>query len=196
MKMSKRAKKIMTTLMAMSIATSMTVPVLAEGNTGTDPAPTESTVITGSTNQTGPLDLVYTEDNYYKVSIPKQLVLSPKEVVNTTITASELNIDSNKVLNVTISEGMSGAGIVTLTHQKDSSVKTTSTVSLISGGAGISDTTPVACFSGIGTDKASETEGTGTLYFSELTTNSTIGTTSVLKAGSYKGQITFLFSIE
>lgn len=127
---------------------------------------------------TNSIPVTYTEANTYTITIPQDVTLRTDQSVRTTISASKMNMEPTKKINVSISSGISNGGI-TLTR-KNALDTTTSTVSLSNGGKGIVDDAVVATF----TDQNTTAEhGTGTLYFSSLPTT--------LNAGTWTGSIVF-----
>ena len=164
----KMKKRITTGAVAMMMAGVMMIPVQATDITGSGPNKAETSV-------------TYTEPNKYTIKIPSSVELKTSDETSASITATSMNIESGKKLQVSVSSGIS-EGKVTLTRT-GATDNTTSTVSLTSEGAGISNNTVVATFAGQSTDVITG----GTLYFSALSDN--------LNAGEWNGQITFQIEV-
>lgn len=126
----------------------------------------------------------YTQGNVYIINIPQNVALQQQTETTAQITGKSMNIEPNKAAQVRVSSGITdGAVSLTLTDG-GAEDKVTSTVSLTSGGEGITSDTVVAEFSGQSLDPAT---GTGTLYFAGLPAD--------MKAGSWTGQLTFQVSL-
>lgn len=160
-------KRLVMGIMSAALMAGMVLPVHAENTTG------------------GSMDVSYTEENVYVISIPQSVTL--QQGTGTTseqITGTSINIAPNKEVQVKVSAGIdNGAVSLTLDGGTDAD-KVTSKVSLTSGGTGIDSSTVVASFSGQSKDPAA---GTGILYFAGLPED--------MKAGTWKGQITFTVSL-
>lgn len=166
-------KKLIAGMMVAMMTVGMVMPVSAA-----DPQPAAS----------GETKVSYTEGNNWNVTIPAKVDLYTDKGTSSQITASMVNIEPGRTLQISVSSGISG-GKVTLNRENgDVGDTITSTVSLAESGTGIADDAVVAEFSG------SQFEGTitptsgGTLYFSKLE-----GTN--IKAGSYTGTINFVMNV-
>lgn len=163
-------KKAITGLLGMMLAAQMMLPVSA--------AETEKKQTT----------VKYQESNDWIVTIPAEVTLSASQGTECSITASKINIEPGKELQVSILSGIS-SGQVTLSRTNGTSADDiTSTVRLTENASGgISQNEVVAKFSGSAfTGTIRPTYG-GTLYFSSLGGD--------IKAGSYTGTITFSMSV-
>ncbi len=164
----KMKKRIITGAVAMMMAGVMMIPVQADD------------ITQDSTNKSGTTNVTYIEENKYIVTIPSSVELKTSGETTASITASKMNIEPGKKLQVSVSSGISD-GKVTLTRTGTDD-NTTSTVSLTSGGAEIDDNAVVATFTGQSTNVTG-----GTLYFSKLSDN--------LNAGKWSGQIIFQIQV-
>lgn len=122
-------------------------------------------------------DVIYTQGNNYTISIPKTVNLKQGEEVNTQIQATQMNVSPTEKVQVSVNSGLTN-GQVILTHDNGTD-QTTSKVSLTSNGTAINNNSVVASFE---SQDLNAKEG-GTLYFAGLANN--------LKAGTWKGQMTF-----
>lgn len=141
----------------------------------------------------GKMELNYTEGNHWVVTIPSEVSLSTGSDSKSMITATEINIEPTKKLEVSVSDGISeGKATLSRKNGKDGD-NVTSIVSLEEGATiGISDNAVVAEFSGTQKDDPIKADTDGILYFSKLT--ATNGDT--VKAGEYTGKITFLLEVK
>ena len=138
---------------------------------------------------TGNMTLKYTEGNHWTVTIPSEVSLSTGSDSESKITATEINIEPTKKLEVSISGGIS-EGKATLSRENGTLGKddVTSIVSLDKDAtSGISDNAVVAEFSDTKAGDAIKADTNGTLYFGELTPT----TGDTVKAGEYTGHLTF-----
>lgn len=165
------SKKWIGVTMAAVITGSMAVPVMASGSSEPTEPEAENTQ----------LKVGYTEASTYTLSIPAEVTLTEENEVTETISLSAVNVSTTQKVQIKVNSGISD-GKVTLTDEADSDNKQYSTVSLVSGGAGIEDNAVVAEF--VGTSTAPTTGGT--LYFSAL---------GEVPAGTYSGTITFTAGI-
>lgn len=136
----------------------------------------------------GNMTLKYTEGNHWVVTIPSEVSLSTGSDSESKITATEINIEPTKKLEVSVSSGIS-EGKATLSRTSGTAAdNVTSIVSLTKNAtSGISDNAVVAEFSGTQKDDVIKADTNGTLYFSKLTPT----TGDTVKAGTYTGQIMF-----
>ncbi len=160
-------KRLVMGIMSAALMAGMVLPVHAENTTG------------------GKMDVSYTEANVYVISIPKSVTLQQgQETTAEQIKATSMNVAPDKEVQVKVSAGIEN-GVVSLTLENgESSDEVTSTVSLTSAGVGIDSNTVVASFRGQSLEPES---GTGTLYFA--------GLPEEMKAGTWKGQLTFTVSL-
>lgn len=141
----------------------------------------------------GEMNLKYTEGNHWAVTIPSEVSLSTGSDSDSTITATEINIEPNKKLEVSVSTGVSnGQAVLTRKNGITGSDDVTTTVSLSTGGAGIADKEVVAEFSGTKKNTSISADKNGTLYFSKLSAKDG----GTVKAGEYTGKITFLLEVK
>lgn len=134
----------------------------------------------------GDMDVSYTEANVYVISIPQSVTLQQgEETAAQQIKGTSINIEPGKEVQVKVSNGIDNGAVFLALEGGTDADKVTSTVSLTSAGAGIDSSTVVAKFSGQSKDPAA---GTGTLYFTGLPDD--------MKAGTWKGQLTFTVSLE
>lgn len=141
----------------------------------------------------GEMNLKYTEGNHWTVTIPSEVSLSTGSDSDSTITATEINIEPNRKLEVSVSAGVSnGQAVLTRKNGITGSDDVTSMVSLSTGGAGIADNEVVAEFSGTKKDISISADKNGTLYFSKLSAKDG----GTVKAGEYTGKITFLLEVK
>lgn len=176
-------KKVLCTLLAAAMLVGTVTPVLAESNMGT--------VTESSDSKSQEAELSYEEGNKYTLSIPIKIELKKDQTVTQSITASFMNIAPNYTLDVTISDGLTEDGKVTLVRS-NSQDTTTSVVRLGTAEDTVTSDTVVARFAGTSTD--AET-GTGTLNFLALAPNAKAGTEDILLAGSYTGTMTFQVAV-
>ena len=127
--------------------------------------------------------VTYTEPNDYIISIPAVVMLQVgTETVADTIKATKMNVAPNQAVYVMVTGGLDSQGVL-LT--RDNSVNTTTSgVSLTSGGLNIVTGTEVARF--VDQNLTAEAGG-GTLHFEGLDAD--------LRAGLYRGQITFSIGV-
>lgn len=151
-----------------------------------------------STDQTKTVPVTYIAENKWTVSIPATVTLSDTVVVQQAITASAMNIQPEKVLNVSVLDKTADnastitAGEITLSNKDDANITTTSKVSLTSAGEKIGVNAVVASFAGV--DTAAQA-GTGTLYYSALTANGGTAAAPLILAGEYTGTIIFQIAV-
>lgn len=159
-------KRLVMGIMSTALMAGMVLPVHAANTTG------------------GSMDVSYTEANVYVISIPSSVTLQQgQETTAEQIKATSMNVAPDKEVQVKVSAGIEN-GVVSLTLENgESSDEVTSIVSLTSAGAEIDSNTVVAKFSGQTTTPVSG----GTLYFSGLQNG--------MKAGTWKGQLTFTVSL-
>lgn len=168
-------KKMMIGTASMMMVAMMFMPIYAESES------------------TGEMTLKYTEGNHWTVTIPSEVSLSTGSDSNSTITATEINIEPNRKLEVSVSVGVSnGQAVLARKNGIAGSDDVISTVSLSTGGAGIADKEVVAEFSGTKKDTSISSDKNGTLYFSKLSAKDG----GTVKAGEYTGKITFLLEIK
>lgn len=168
-------KKMMIGTASMMIVAMMFMPIYAESES------------------TGEMNLTYTEGNQWTVTIPSNVDLSTNKEINQQITATEINIEPNKKLEVSVSTGVSnGQAVLTRKNGITGSDDVTTTVSLSTGGAGIADKEVVAEFSGTKKNTSISADKNGTLYFSKLSAKDG----GTVKAGEYTGKITFLLEVK
>lgn len=160
-------KKLVMGMMSAVLMAGMVLPVHAENTTG------------------GNMDVNYTEANVYVISIPPSVTLQQgEETAAEQIKGKSINIAPDKEVQVKVTGGIDNGAVSLTLEDGETSDKVTSTVSLTSAGTGITSDTVVAKFSGQSKDPAS---GTGTLYFT--------GLPKEMKAGTWKGQLTFTVSL-
>lgn len=160
-------KKLVTGILCAAVLAGTVAPVHAENTTG------------------GTMNVKYEEGNVYVISIPRSVTLQQgQETTAEQIKATSMNVAPNSKVVVTVTDGIEDKGAVSLAlDYGEPSDVVTSTVSLTSGGEGIDTDTVVAEFSG----QTLEPESGGTLYFTELPED--------MKAGTWKGQLTFTVGI-
>ena len=163
MKKSRLARKMVTGITAAGVMALSVMPVCA------------------ANENTGEMEVGYTEASTYTLSIPQSVTLSEEKEVSQNIGISAVNVGTKEKVQIKVSQGISDKK-VSLTDVKDSANIAKSTVSLTSGGEGISVDTAVAEFKGTSTVP---TMG-GVLYFSPL---------NDVPAGTYSGTITFSANI-
>lgn len=139
-------------------------------------------------DDTGSMTVQYTKEDVststFTLNIPKEVTLSETDVVPKEVGLSAIDVKDTEKVEIKVESGITD-GKVELAEATDTSSTIHSTVSLTSGGAGITDNAVVASFSS-GTLEADE--GTGTLYFSAIE--------ETVEPGTYSGIITFTASIE
>lgn len=141
----------------------------------------------------GNMTLKYTEGNHWVVTIPSEVSLSTGSDSESKITATEINIEPTKKLEVSVSSGIS-EGKATLSRTSGTAAdNVTSIVSLTKNAtSGISDNAVVAEFSGTKKDTTIFADKNGTLFFSKLSAKDG----GTVKAGEYTGKITFLLEVK
>lgn len=159
MKKSRLARKMITGITAAGVMALGVMPVCA------------------ANENTGELKVGYTEASTYTLSIPQNVTLSEKEEVSQSIGISAVNVGTKEKVQIKVSQGISDKK-VSLADVKDPANIAKSTVSLTSGGEGISIDTAVAEFKGTSIVPIMG----GVLYFSPL---------NDVPAGTYNGTITF-----
>lgn len=157
-------KKIIAGIMSMMMVAAMVVPVSATGN--------------------NKVEVIYTEDNTYVLSIPTTVDLD-KDGGQADILATKVNIEPNKELRIRVADKqLTPEGEVTL-KREDASQTTTSRVSLVKDGKdGIDTTTIITSYK----EQDDDVSSGGKIYFGALEDD--------LQAGIWKGTITFSASIE
>lgn len=159
-------KRLVMGIMSAALMAGMVLPVHAENTTG------------------GNMDVNYTEANVYVISIPSSVTLQQgKETAAQQIAGTDINIAPDKEVQVKVTGGIENGAVTLALENGGAADKVTSTVSLTSAGTGIDSSTVVAKFSGQTTTPVSG----GTLYFSGLQKD--------MKAGTWKGQLTFTVSL-
>lgn len=121
--------------------------------------------------------VTYREPNAYTLSIPASVTLT-KEGGSTEVGVKDVNIEPNTKIDFKITTGVNDSGVIELSRENDTNTKALTTVSTTEAGAGIAKDTVFVSF---------VEDGMQDLYFSAPVAKNGVE----IKAGSYKGTITF-----
>ena len=123
------------------------------------------------------MSVTYRQPNEYTVTIPSSVALA-KGGGSTKIEVKDVNIEPNTKIDFKISAGVGEKGAVELSRTDDADTKAVTTVSKTKGGEGIQAGAVFASFTANGSQE---------LFFTEAVAKDG----SELKAGTYKGTLTF-----